>query len=104
MKLCIHKNCTYRCCRLHWVNRKFDNVPLFDMTADPICKKRKDTGTMLDTLDEKKKCQVVCIETGIIYKNSEEAAVKVETSALRIRKCCRGEIQTAGGHRWKYVV
>lgn len=103
MKLCKFKNCTHRCCRLHWINRKFDNVPLFDMTADPMCKRKKGSEQMVDLYDAKKNCQVQCLETKKVFKDSEEAAIKIGASASRIRKCCRGEIATAGGFTWTYI-
>jgi len=35
------------------------------------------------------------------YKNSVEASLKTGISKQQIRKCCRGEIKTSGGYKWK---
>lgn len=46
-----------------------------------------------------KTTKVICIETGIIYANAQIAA-RI-TKIKGISKCCRGELETAGGFHWK---
>lgn len=46
-----------------------------------------------------KTTKVICIETGIIYANAQIAARM--TKIKGISKCCRGELETAGGYHWK---
>ena len=43
--------------------------------------------------------KVICIETGIIYSNACIASRM--TKIKGISKCCRGELETAGGFHWK---
>lgn len=49
------------------------------------------------------KYRVLCIETGIIYKNSKEASIKTGVHKDSISRCCSGNRKTAGGYRWKYL-
>lgn len=44
---------------------------------------------------------IICIETGIIYKNSVDAGEKLNIIPNNIRECCRGIRKTAGGFHWK---
>lgn len=46
-----------------------------------------------------KTTRVICIETGIIYSNAQIAARM--TKIKGISKCCKGELETAGGYHWK---
>lgn len=46
-----------------------------------------------------KTTKVICIETGIIYSNAQIAARM--TKIKGISKCCKGELETAGGYHWK---
>lgn len=45
--------------------------------------------------------QVICIETGIIYRSYSEAARQVGVSAQGIWKCINGSRHTAAGYHWK---
>ena len=49
----------------------------------------------------KKRKQVLCIETNIIYASLTEA--ESTTGLSSIQDCCRGRIKTAGGYHWKYI-
>ena len=105
IKYCKFKNCTYRCCQFHWVNRKFDNILLFDMTADSRCSKKKKTKLIVSEEQKVTQChrKVICIETEIVYPSSKEAAEELRLSATLIRKCCRGEQASVGGFTWAYA-
>ena len=46
---------------------------------------------------------VMCIETGIIYASSREAALQTNNSQSCISLCCNGKQNTAGGYHWKYA-
>lgn len=43
--------------------------------------------------------KVICIETGIIYANATIASRM--TKIKGISKCCKGELESAGGYHWK---
>lgn len=43
--------------------------------------------------------KVICIETGVIYANAQIATRM--TKIKGISKCCKGELETAGGFHWK---
>lgn len=105
MKLCKFKNCTYRVCTYHWINRKFDNVALTDKTTDPKCMKKKNVKIEVEDERDVDQCrrEVICIETDVIYPNSREAGLELDISPRSIRKCCRGEQVSAGGYTWTYV-
>ena len=45
--------------------------------------------------------RVLCIETGIIYKNYMRASF--ETKIKNVGKCCLGKVETAGGLHWKFI-
>lgn len=46
---------------------------------------------------------VLCIETGQVFANAEEAGKIMNIKHHRtIYKCCRGEAKTAAGYHWKY--
>ena len=48
---------------------------------------------------------VMCIETGIVYKNGREAALAYEIDKSSISMCCTGyrNRKTAGGVHWRYI-
>lgn len=48
---------------------------------------------------------VICIETKIIYKSSEEAQRQTGINAINIGRCCKKHQyrKTAGGYHWEYV-
>ena len=103
IKYCKFKNCTYRCCQFHWVNRKFDNIPLFDMTVDSRCRKKKKT--KLIVLEEQKVTQchrkVICIETEKIY----ESIKSVSNDGFNpkcVCECCCGRQKTHKGYHWMH--
>lgn len=54
--------------------------------------------------------KVRCIETGVIFKNAEEAARWVAIIKKRnychldlIKQCCRGKQKTSYGYHWEFV-
>ena len=46
---------------------------------------------------------VQCIETGIIYPSTHEAARQLGGHYSLIARCCRGEREKTCGYHWKYV-
>ncbi len=49
--------------------------------------------------------QVLCVETGDIYKSINDAARAVNINKKVISNCCRGVIHynTAGGYHWQFI-
>ena len=47
--------------------------------------------------------KVICLETGLVYGYSGEAANALNLSAGQIRKCCNGVIETVGGFHWEFL-
>ena len=48
---------------------------------------------------------VVCVETGIVYENAEEACDALGLKSKEyIYRCCNGKQVTTGGYHWKYNV
>lgn len=47
--------------------------------------------------------KVLCLETGVVYGYSGEAAKDLNLSARQIRKCCNGGVETVGGFHWKFL-
>ena len=45
---------------------------------------------------------VICIDTGIEYCNSFDAERKTGINSNRIKECCKGNYNTAGGCKWKW--
>lgn len=46
---------------------------------------------------------VLCIDTGIVYASSTEAARDCHVIATNVRKCCRGERPHTCGYHFQYV-
>ena len=46
---------------------------------------------------------VKCIETGRVFRSSEEAARDTRINAGTIRNACRGKQKTGGGYHWEYA-
>ena len=57
---------------------------------------------MMYTLIRKAK-PVRCIETGRVYRSSEDAARDTRINAGTIRNTCQGRQKTAGGYHWEYA-
>ena len=55
-----------------------------------------------DLLSGLKSFAVVCIETGVEYKNAYVAESQMGISRSGINRVCRGERKTAGGYHWRY--
>ena len=51
----------------------------------------------------KVKRSVVCVETGVVYDSSADAARKTDANAACIRSCCKGLKRTSRGYHWKYA-
>lgn len=47
--------------------------------------------------------EVICINTGIIYRNIKEAATQTGINRSAISNCVGGFAKTAGGFKWKYL-
>ncbi len=47
--------------------------------------------------------KVRCIETGIVYSSTKEAAMLTNNYQSTISLCCRGKQQTTGGCHWEYI-
>lgn len=47
--------------------------------------------------------QVICIETGKIYKSVTEAAKELNLFTGNISKVCKGKMNKTGGYHWSYV-
>lgn len=61
-------------------------------------------GTGLMRMGRTHRKSVMCVETGIIYKSTKEAASITGINVSSIRNTARGLHKTAGGYRWKYYV
>ena len=49
--------------------------------------------------------EVLCVETGVVFENSRDAAKAYGIkSSGSIYSCCRGDAKTAGGYHWKYHI
>lgn len=47
--------------------------------------------------------QVMCIETGVAYPSSSEAARQLGFAQTNISRCCNGIRNTCGGFHWRFV-
>lgn len=47
--------------------------------------------------------QVLCIETGIVFKSIKESARKLKLSSICISKVCRGIRKTTGGYHFEFI-
>ena len=72
-----------------------------DETRQRMSASAKQRG-MSEQTAAKRRVQVICIETKIIYPSM--AAAAAETGILRtaIGNCCTGKAKTAGGYVWRY--
>lgn len=46
---------------------------------------------------------VRCVETGEVFDNIKEAAMKYKIVATHITRVCKGKRKTTGGYHWEYV-
>lgn len=46
---------------------------------------------------------VLCIETNVVYYGMREAERQANIASGSISKCCKGDLQTAGGYHWKVI-
>lgn len=46
---------------------------------------------------------VRCIDTGVVYPSTSEAAKANKLHHANISRCCNGRLYKVGGHRWEYV-
>lgn len=53
--------------------------------------------------NNKKSIKVVCVETGITYASSGEAARMTGCHQGHISECCRGSAKMTGGYHWRYA-
>ena len=47
--------------------------------------------------------KVRCVETGVVYRSAQDAAVKLRGDKATIRSCCEGERQTHKGLHFEYA-
>ena len=47
--------------------------------------------------------RVLCIETGVIYESTREAARQTGIAQSSISQCCNGKLKTAAGFHWQYI-
>jgi hypothetical protein len=55
-----------------------------------------------DLISDAKSLTVICVETGVEYKNAYVAELQTGITRSGINRVCRGERKTAGGYRWRY--
>jgi hypothetical protein len=55
-----------------------------------------------ELLSDLRSFAVVCIETGVEYKNAYIAESQTGITRSGINRVCRGERKTAGGYHWRY--
>lgn len=67
------------------------------------CKENINYGTHNERMGKAKGKSVLCIETGVIYSSTREAARQTGINNSSISKCCRGIQKTAGGFHWQYI-
>ena len=60
-------------------------------------------GSRLSKQIQKCSKPVLCIETGIIYPSSADAARKTNLNQGNISNCCHGKNKTCGGFHWQYI-
>ena len=53
-------------------------------------------------MSEIKSLVVVCVETGVEYKNAYVAESQTGIARSGINRVCRGDRKTAGGYHWRY--
>ena len=47
--------------------------------------------------------EIICIETGVVYRNAKEAARQTNILRSGIANCLSGFAKSAGGYHWQYV-
>ena len=60
-------------------------------------------GNLLNSVPKGNLRNIICIESGKIFKSTIEAAKWAGVSRNSISKVCRNEMKTAGGYHWKYI-
>ena len=66
-------------------------------------KENCDYGTRNERIRKVLGKRVLCIETGVIYSSTMDAARQTGIDQSGISKCCRGIYRTCGGFHWKYI-
>lgn len=100
-----------------WHSTKNDDLSPDDVTSGSnqkvwwICSKghewkavissRAKNGTGCPMCSKYAQRAVICVETGVKYKNVTEAISL--TGAKKIAECCKGIRKTSGGYHWKYI-
>ena len=77
---------------LHW---RFVDDDLF-LAAENARKNREEKKNKIGR-------DVICIETGEIYKSAYDASKRTSGTASGIKKACEYQINTSGGYHWKYA-
>lgn len=60
-------------------------------------------GTRNLRMGSKKSVPVICIETGIVFKSVNAAAMFAKVTQPTLSSCLIGKCKTAGGYHWKYA-
>lgn len=72
---------------LEWCNQKYNN----------------NYGTRNQRQSEKMSKQVLCVETGKVYKSTHQVERQLGFAQQYISQCCNGKYKTAYKFHWKYV-
>lgn len=83
---------------LEWCSYSYNNT--YGSHIDRIKKTLKNNNKL--SLKNSRNQKVMCLETGVVYRNINEAFK--HTGASNISKCCRGLIRTSGKYQWRYAV
>lgn len=96
----------------YWKNKKRSKETIEKMTTNhadmkgennPFYGKKHTEETIEKIKKTRKRKQVRCIETDIIYESVREAGKILNCNPGNILKCCKGKRKTCGGYHWEYV-
>lgn len=96
----------------YWKNKKRSKETIEKMTTNhadmkgennPFYGKKHTEETIEKIKNTRKRKQVRCIETDIIYESVREAGKILNCEPGNIIKCCKGKQKTCGGYHWEYV-
>ena len=81
-----------------------ENAPMYGHHHTDEVRKRLSEFHKGKAFNLKNSGNVLCIETGQVYKNSREAYRETGIDSSCILKACRGERKIAGGYHWQFVI
>lgn len=64
---------------------------------------KRHTEDVKNKISEVNSKQVLCVETGIVYKSQSYASKQTRALQQHISNVCNGKAKTAGGYQWKYI-